>query len=157
MSNPLLAGLAARFRLRERPRDAGERVAPMQPTGGMLKVRARRSIWPVVSMPKFFAILIAVAMLFAPFAMPSGSAMAATTSGHGQMMSEGHCETQPALDMDIDAAGGSCCVAMCAAAAIPAPQFVAERVFAPLPAIALATSQYRSVLGEIATPPPRWS
>ena len=122
----------------------------------MLKVR---TLWPICShvhLSKLFAILIAAAMLFAPFAMQSGSAMAAMPSGHhGEMMSKDHCDGQPAADADAGAADSPCCAAMCTAVAIPARQSEPEQVFVPLPAIPLAASQYRSVLGEIATQPPR--
>lgn len=122
----------------------------------MLKERPLRSICRLVSLSKLFAILIAAAMLFAPFAMQSGSAMAAMPSDHhGQMTGKDHCEGQPATDKDAEAASSPCCAAMCAAVAIPAPRLDADQVFTPLPATPLAASHYRSVLGEIATPPPR--
>ncbi|MDQ3143285.1 MAG: hypothetical protein M3Q57_00180 [Pseudomonadota bacterium] len=108
-----------------------------------------------MSISKLFAILIAAAMLFAPFAM-QGPAMAAMPSDHhGQMMVEGHCEEPTGTEKDSKPADKPCCAAMCSAAAIPAPGLYAKRVFAPLPATPLAANFYQGFLGEIATPPPR--
>ncbi len=57
-------------------------------------------IWLVVSISKLFATLIAIAMIFAPFAMQRGSAMAAMPEHHSQMTENGHCGEQPAKGTD---------------------------------------------------------
>ena len=77
------------------------------------------SISLAVSISKLFAILIAAAMLFAPFAMQSGAAMASMPSDqHAQMMGKGHCEGQPGTDKTGKSAEMACCPAMCAAVAV---------------------------------------
>ena len=114
-----------------------------------------KGIWPAVSLSKLFAILIAAAMLFAPFAMQSGMAMAAMPSDHhAQMMEKGHCQGQPA-DKDSKSADMPCCAAMCAAIAVapvsPAdPVAFARSVERP----ALKKSPH-SFLAKLPTPPPR--
>ncbi len=109
-----------------------------------------------MSISKLFAILIAAAMLFAPFAMQSGSAMAAMPSDHhAQMMGTGHCEGQPPTGKDSKSADMPCCAAMCAAIAV-AP-------VAPADPAAFARSIERpslkqflhGFLAKLPTPPPR--
>jgi hypothetical protein len=107
-------------------------------------------------MSKLFAILIAAAMLFAPFAMQSGSAMAAMPSDHhAQTMGADHCEGQPATDKDSKSADKPCCAAMCAAVAIATGSPVEPAVFARAverPAL----EQFRhGILAKLPTPPPR--
>ena len=107
-------------------------------------------------MSKLFAILIAAAMLFAPFAMQSGSAMAAMpTDHHSQLTSTTHCEGQPATDKDSKSADKPCCAAMCAAVAIATGSSVEPAVFARAverPAL----EQFRhGILAKLPTPPPR--
>ena len=121
----------------------------------MLKKQPLRSISPAVSLSKLFAILIAAAMLFAPFAMQSGMATAARPSDHhAQMMEQGHCEGQPA-DKDSKGAEKLCCAAMCTA--------IAVATSAPLEPAAFSRSVKRpslkqslhSFLVKLPTPPPR--
>ena len=107
-------------------------------------------------MSKLFAILIAAAMLFAPFAMQSGSAMAAMPSDHhAQTMSEDHCEGQPATDKDSKSAEKPSCAAMCAAVDIATGSLIEPAVFARAverPAL----EQFRhGILAKLPTPPPR--
>ena len=111
---------------------------------------------PGVSISKVFAILIAVAMLFAPFAMQSGSAMAAVPSDrYALVMSTAHCEGQPATDKDGKSADMPCCTAMCAALALPP--------VSPADPVAIACSVERpplkqflhGFLAKLPTPPPR--
>lgn len=113
-------------------------------------------IAPNVSIPKFFAILIAAAMLFAPFAMQSGSAMAATPSDHhARMMDSGHCEGQPATDQDNESADMPCCAAMCAAIAV-APVSAAEpAAFACSLERPSLKQSLHGFLAKLPTPPPR--
>ena len=93
-------------------------------------MRPLRSISSAVSVSKLFAILVAAAMLFAPFAMQSGSAMAAMPSDHhGQTMEKGHCGGQPAKDKSGKSAEQACCAAMCTAAVAVASVAVIEPHF----------------------------
>lgn len=121
-----------------------------------LKRGPMKAIWPTVSLRPLFAMLVAFAMLFAPLALQSGSAMAmAPADHHAQMMERGHCGEQPAKGDHGKSADKSCCVAMCAAVAV-APT-------APIEPLALVSSSERpslaqfhhSFLAELPTPPPR--
>ena len=103
-----------------------------------------------------FALLIAVAMLFAPLAMQSGAAMAmAPADHHSQMTKGGHCGDQPAKSHDGKAMDKSCCAAMCAAVAIPPALRIEPQ------ALALAAERpgldlfHHSFLAELPTPPPK--
>lgn len=109
-----------------------------------------------MSLRSFFAMMIAFAMLFAPFAMQTGGAMAAIPSDHhAQMIEQGHCGGQPA-DGKTDKAGGkSCCVAMCVAIAV-APAVPSQPLaFAPTIARPTLVQSPLSYLAKLATPPPR--
>lgn len=121
-----------------------------------LKVSRFRSICPRVSLRSHFAMMIAMAMLFAPFAVQSGSAMAAMPPDHhGQMMDKGHCGEQPAKGTDSKSTGKSCCVAMCMAIAVtPVSPF---EPFAYLRSVDQpAIEQFgASFLAKLPTPPPR--
>lgn len=106
-----------------------------------------------MSVRPVFAILIALAMLFAPFAMQSGSARAAMPADHAQMMESSHCSGETGkFDPGVD---DSCCAAMCAAAAL-APAIVADL---PIPLRGddqPAIERFgRSHLAKLPTPPPR--
>ncbi|MEO6113723.1 MAG: hypothetical protein ABIP07_04655 [Sphingomicrobium sp.] len=107
-----------------------------------------------MSLRRLFAVLIAVAMLFAPLALRSGSAMAmAPAKHHSQMMGKGHCGEQPGKDGK--SAGKSCCAAMCTAVAL-APVSPVEPFAFPLsierPSLAQSSHSY---LAKLPTPPPR--
>lgn len=119
-------------------------------------MRVLKGIWPAVSVSKLFAILIAAAMLFAPFAMQSGTAMAAMPSDHhGQMMDKGHCEGQSKPDEDSKSAEKPCCAAMCAAVAVATGSSAEPAVFARAVERA-ALQQFRhGFLAKLPTPPPR--
>ena len=111
---------------------------------------------PPVRMSKLFAILIAAAMLFAPFAMQSGSAMAAMPSNHhAQTMSEDHCEGQLAKDKDSKSADKPSCAAMCAAVAIATGSLVEPAVFAPAVERPALERFPHGILAKLPTPPPR--
>lgn len=109
-----------------------------------------------MSIRKLLAILIALALLFAPGV--TGAAMAAAPNHGIEMMEAGHCQAPMSGTGHHDQSDGkSCCIAMCMAVAVapsapaaisPQRQQVAQ--FA-LPAV------YRGTLSEIATPPPRFS
>lgn len=117
-----------------------------------------KRIWRAVSMSKLFAILIAAAMLFAPFATQSGAAMAAMPSDNAQMMDQAHCEGQPATDKDSKSGEKPCCAAMCTAAvavgsiAAMQPQLYGSNA----PGVTTYDFQF-SYFGELPTPPPRKS
>lgn len=108
-----------------------------------------------VSVSKLFAMLIAVALLFAPFAMRSGSAMAAMPSDHhAQMKGTSHCDGQSKSD-EGKAAEKPCCVAMCAAVTV-APAAAAEPHSFSRTVERPALDQFeRGFLAELPTPPPR--
>ncbi len=109
-----------------------------------------------MSFRPLFAILIAVAMLVAPFAMQAGSAMAAMPSDHhSQMMEKGHCGVQSNEGMADEALGKSCCVAMCTAIAV-APVSPSEPLAFSRSVERPALVQFRhSYLAKLPTPPPR--
>jgi len=100
--------------------------------------------------------MVAMALAFAPFAMPMGEASAAPSAAHHEAIStSGHCDEMPAPAKSDSHKEKPCCTAGCMAAAmLPAmgdggaalPQAI-ER-----PGLDLF---YRGYLGEIATPPPR--
>ena len=115
-----------------------------------------RSISPAVSLSKLFAILIAAAMLFAPFAMQSGSAMAAMPSDHhAQMMGKGHCGEQPTKSKDDKSAEKSCCVAMCTAIAVASAASLESHAFhGPVDRPKLSAFHH-GFLAKLPTPPPR--
>ena len=112
--------------------------------------------WVRVSLKPVFAILIAFAMLFSPFAMRSGSAMAAMPSNHhSQMVGKGHCGESPSTGKADKGHSKSCCVAMCTAIAVapasPSQPLAFARVIAR-PAIETSPHNF---LAKLATPPPR--
>lgn len=107
-------------------------------------------------MSKLLAILIAAAMLFAPFAMQSGSAMAAMPSDHhGKTMSEDHCDGQSATDKDSKSAEKPSCAAMCAAVAIATGSLVDPAVFARAVERPALEHFRHGILAKLPTPPPR--
>ncbi len=100
-----------------------------------------------------FAMLIALAMLFAPFAMQSGSARAAMPSDHAQSMDAVHCSGE--TGNDDQSADHSCCAAMCAGAAL-APALAADFRMLTSGDDQPAIEQFgRSHLAKLPTPPPR--
>ncbi|MCY7280545.1 MAG: hypothetical protein LH610_06545 [Sphingomonas bacterium] len=108
-----------------------------------------------VILSRLFAMFIALSLLVGPLAM--NRAMAATpAASHSQMTDDGHC--QPADEGKADKAMSKpCCAAMCATQAVVPESSPSEQVFTRLPAIAVPMSFHREVLGELATPPPRFS
>lgn len=109
-----------------------------------------------VSLRPIFAILIAFAMLFSPFAMRTGSAMAAMSSDHhSQMMAKAHCGEQPSSGTADKTHTKSCCVAMCSAIAV-APASPAEPLaFARAMERPAREQSPHGYLANLATPPPR--
>lgn len=115
-----------------------------------------RSYGLFVSIPKLFAILLALSVLFGPAV--TGAAMAAAPHQGMQMMEVGHCQSPPSKSGDHDKMGDkNCCIAMCTAVAV-APSVPAE-ITEPRRQMAQFASPkaYHGLLAEIATPPPRHS
>ena len=103
------------------------------------------------------AAMIAVAMLFAPVGLASGSAraMAPASDHHAKAMDSGHCEEQPAPSNDSQPEEQPCCAAMCTAIAV-APAAPAEPLVpAASPDRPSPSSPGHSFLAELPTPPPR--
>ena len=121
-----------------------------------LKILAITHIWQGVSLRPLFATLIALAMLFAPLAMQSGSAMAmAPADHHAQMMEKGHCGDQPATGKDGKQMDKSCCVAMCTAVAMtPAAPLEPHTFHGPADHPQLSQFHH-GYLAKLPTPPPR--
>ena len=113
-------------------------------------------IWPPVNLRILFACLIAVAMAFAPFAMPMDEVRAATSTGH-QMMSAEHCDEQQAPDQHKSQKEKPCCVAGCMTAAM-LPTTAEEAAELAVSTERPGLDRFRlGVPEEIATPPPRTS
>ena len=116
-------------------------------------------ISPPVSVRFLLGLLIAMAMAFAPIAMPLGEAAAAQPSPHGDMagMTKGdHCPDQP-QPQQHHKAEKSCCVAGCfALATLSEPETAGDGLVSSLERPAPEYFR-RSILNEIATPPPRHS
>lgn len=108
-----------------------------------------------VSLRPIFAFLIALAMLFAPIAMPTGAMAMTPANEHSQMMASEHCGDQSSDDQDSKATGKTCCAAMCAAVAIASGSPVEPAVFArAVERPALEQFRY-GILAKLPTPPPR--
>ena len=73
-------------------------------------------------MSRALAFLIALAMVFAPFAVESGSAHAAMPAGHAGPVEASHCGDEGKVDLDVE---HGCCAAMCASVAL-APALSAD-------------------------------
>ena len=115
------------------------------------------AIWPRVSVRFLFALLIAVGLAMAPFAMPMGEANAASTGHHAGMNKAGHCDDQPAPAKQDKHQDKPCCAAGCMAAAM-LPDLAQAVLELPRATERPALERfYRGFLGEIATPPPRIS
>lgn len=113
---------------------------------------------PVVSIRRLFAILVAVAVLFAPVFTRAGEAQAAVPDHHLQMMESGNCQMPPSDSGEHDTAPAkSCCISMCMAIGIAPPPPVRGSDLKPVPAVSGIPTLHLSYLGEIATPPPRHS
>jgi hypothetical protein len=111
-----------------------------------------------VSMQKLFAVLVALAVLFAPAFTRAGEAFAAVPDHHAQMMEAGHCHTPPSgSGGDDKAPAKSCCISMCMGIAITPTAPVNDGHLKPEPAVFAVPTLHLSYLGEIATPPPRRS
>lgn len=102
------------------------------------------------------ACLLALAMLFAPLGMQSGSAMAMTAGEHqAQMLASGHCSDQPSSGKGGKLPGKSCCAAPCTAVALnataPAEPAMLHAAALPVP----RDEAGPNFLAKLPTPPPR--
>ena len=103
--------------------------------------------------------MIAIAMMFAPVGLASGSAMAMapTAEHHAQMMDSGHCDEQPVPSNDSQSDEQPCCAAMCTAIAV-APAGPAEPLTpGASPDRPSPSGPGHSFLAELPTPPPRFA
>jgi len=108
----------------------------------------------LMSIHKFFAIMIAVALLFAAGFSSAGSALAAVPDHHAQMMEKGHCD--PATEQERDKSETmACCGAMCMAVAVSPPASEMAKPLVGSVAIAGLQEFQMGIPAEIATPPPR--
>lgn len=113
-----------------------------------------RLLPPSLNLASLFALMVALAVLFAP-AMSRGEALAAVPSHDMQMMVAGHCHSPVSNMADHHERDMSCCnaasIGVEAAIAVPPAQVEAGLAPASLPVPVL----HRPFLGELATPPPR--
>lgn len=117
-----------------------------------------RAYAPAVSIQKLFAILVAVAVLFAPAFSRAGEAFAAVPNHHAQMVEAGHCDAPASDSSDHDQAPAkSCCISMCMGIAIAPVAPAKNRQLNSALAVFAVPALHLSYLGEIATPPPRRS
>ena len=115
-----------------------------------------RSYAAPVSIQKLFAILVALAVLFAPAMTATGKAFAAMPDHHAQMMEPGHCQMPPSDTVDHDeAAAKTCCISMCMAFAIPPSDPSPLEAILTAPAVYSERTFQLGLPAEIATPPPR--
>lgn len=119
-----------------------------------------RAYAPAVNIRKLLALVLAMAVMFAPAMTRAGAAFAAVPDHQMQMMESGHCKAAPSdssgtpSDHDKKAAGG-CCMSMCMAVAVaPAAPSDAATIHAASTTFA-APKRYHGCIAEIATPPPR--
>ena len=101
---------------------------------------------------------MALAMAFAPFAMPMDEARAAVSSGHhSEMMQAEHCEGPQVPDQHKSQKEKPCCAAGCMSAAM-LPAMAGGAVMLPVPVKRPGLDRFRlGIPAEIATPPPRTS
>lgn len=102
---------------------------------------------------RLFALLIGLAMTFAPLGMAE-MAGAATPAMHHAGKAGRHCDEQPAPSHHGKAADKNCCAAMCVAVVVPSGLNVAPAYHASRGRPGSDIDR-RGYLGEIATPPPR--
>jgi hypothetical protein len=115
-----------------------------------------RSYAASVSFKTLFALLVAVAVLFAPAITREGEAMAAVPDHHAQMMDSGHCKSPPSKsDHHGKSDGKSCCISMCMGVAVAPATPMTETVQQVAPTTFTVATIHLPYLGELATPPPR--
>ena len=117
-----------------------------------------RSYAHTVRIQKLFAVLVAVAVLFAPAFSRAGEAFAAVPNHHEQMMEAGACHAPTSDSGDQQKAPAkSCCISMCMGITITPAAPVSDTQLKPEPAVFAVPTLHLSYFGEIATPPPRRS
>lgn len=118
--------------------------------------QASRPYVALMSLRSLTAMLIALAMLFAPLALQSGAAMAmAPADHHSQMSKGGHCDGQSPQRQDSGAPDKSCCAAMCTAVAVAPALSIEPHALAPNVDRPRLDLFHHSFLAELPTPPPR--
>lgn len=129
-------------------------------SNNMLKRKPDEAISGLVTLHRLLAMLIAVAVLFAPAFTGAAMASAAATDDraqmadhHGQATEKGHCD--PAEGEDQGGPDMTCCGAMCMALAVtPAATPLAKPLVGNV-AVAALQAFGTGVPAELATPPPR--
>lgn len=114
-----------------------------------------RAYGPAVSIHKLFAILIGLAVFFAPVLTRAGEAVAAVPNHHLQMMESGHCKQQSDSSGSDEEGMPSCCMSVTVAVAASAAAPVTEPERRPLPADFSAPTFNVPRPREIDPPPPR--
>lgn len=99
--------------------------------------------------------LIALAMVAAPFAVQSGAAMAVAPADHHAQMAAERCDDQSSDGQGDQSGGKSCCAAMCTAAAFASAPAVEPHVLAAKTERPGLDRSNHSFLAELPTPPPR--
>lgn len=122
-----------------------------------LKLVDFKGIWPRMSLRPLFAMLVAVAMLFAPLTIRSGGAMAMAPAAdhHARTMESGHCDDQPTKGKESQSDDKSCCVAMCVAIAVAPTTAIEPHALTSSVERPSLTQFNHSFLAELPTPPPR--
>ena len=115
---------------------------------------------PYVNIRKFFAILIAMSVMFAPTLARAAEANAPVPDHQMQMMEAGHCTSAPSSTNEKSGThdksmAKSCCIAMCMALAVVPSAPGHSRVPTRIVMVFLAPSFRIGLPAEIATPPPR--
>ena len=109
-----------------------------------------------MSVRTLLAMVVALAVLFAPTFTRAGEAFAAVPDHHAQMMQAGHCQAPPAQPGDHHKAPAkSCCISMCMAVAITPASPLVEKVAQRAPAVFGVASFHVNSPAELATPPPK--
>jgi len=109
-----------------------------------------------VSLRTLFAIVVALAVLFAPTVTREGQAFAAVPDHDMQMMEVGHCQSLPSHSGAPDEeTGKSCCISICFAVAITPAVPASGSAVRAVQSVSQPAALHRPYLGELATPPPR--
>jgi hypothetical protein len=115
-----------------------------------------RSYGLAVSIPKLFALLVALSVLFAPSVAAAAEHSMSMADRDMAMMEMGHCQAPPSGHSDHDKKGGSsCCISICMAVAIARTAPALESHFRAEQPNFFVPAEHEGNLGEIATPPPR--
>jgi hypothetical protein len=110
-----------------------------------------------MSIRKLLAILVAVAVLFAPAFVAAGIASAAVPDHHVQMMQNGHCQMPPSSGDHQKMPAKNCCMAMCMAVALSPQAPLLEKEVQRSAVVSTVRAFRVGQPAEIATPPPRFA